>query len=403
MKKNIYNIIIGMSLLIYFTGCQNDDIPNLRINAEDIQVEYKRDTVNIPISCNIASKSTIIYDSSEESNWIFLLPTVLNSDGVLTLWISEYNNVLKDRSATIVVTAGNETKEIHITQMSKPSLAIEPVSIATISNDAKSYQVTVTCRGEWKAIIDDEASSWCTLSNNTGEGPGILTVHVSALNSNEMRMGTITLSTGDIHSTVTVQQGYGTIINGLVWAKCDVNESGRFATSPDVKGLLYQYNSNTGYPNSSPNVSECPAGFKTGAYNTEMKEWDLTNNPCPKGWRIPTIEEIQILTEGNKFAWVEPNHSGFLVPGAIVGVIKEKAILATKADMKGGIFWPQSGYRSTDGKQTVWWPANITSNASPNGGWDRPTCWIDGSNNIGCGDWAGSCAAYPVRCVADIE
>ena len=50
---------------------QDDDSPNLIIEKESIQAEYNGGTINIPISCNIASKANIIYESAEENGWIF--------------------------------------------------------------------------------------------------------------------------------------------------------------------------------------------------------------------------------------------------------------------------------------------------------------------------------------------
>ena len=109
MKRNLF--ITGIACTILFlTGCKDDDSPNLRIEAEsNIQVECKKDTINIPVFCNMPSKATITYDSPDKSGWIFLLPSVLNGDGIFTLWIDEYSNVLEDRTATFLVTAGDET------------------------------------------------------------------------------------------------------------------------------------------------------------------------------------------------------------------------------------------------------------------------------------------------------
>jgi hypothetical protein len=203
MKRNLF--ITGIACTILFlTGCKDDDSPNLRIEAEsNIQVECKKDTINIPVFCNMPSKATITYDSPDKSGWIFLLPSVLNGDGIFTLWIDEYSNVLEDRTATFLVTAGDETKEIHITQLAKPSLATEPANIAPISNNAGDYQVKVLCKGTWQATVNREAASWCTLKNDTGEGVGNITIHLSEVSDNEMRMATITVSSGNLSSDIT--------------------------------------------------------------------------------------------------------------------------------------------------------------------------------------------------------
>ena len=130
MKRNLF--ITGIACTILFlTGCKDDDSPNLRIEAEsNIQVECKKDTINIPIFCNMPSKATITYDSPDKSGWIFLLPSVLNGDGIFTLWIDEYSNVLEDRTATFLVTAGDETKRnSYFSVQTNPASFICAVSV----------------------------------------------------------------------------------------------------------------------------------------------------------------------------------------------------------------------------------------------------------------------------------
>ncbi|MGV8096056.1 MAG: BACON domain-containing protein [Mangrovibacterium sp.] len=278
--------------------------------------------------------------------------------------------------------------------------------------------IPVSCNMTSKATVsyeDPDNTGWIFILPSVLNGNGNIEVRVQP-NSDiwNDRTATVTVTAGELSKTVQVEQSRvdvfhpedGIEINGLLWAKCDVGEPGSFTASPDVRGLLYQYDSKIGYPNSSPNVSDAPEGYKTGQFPLG-DTWVPENSPCPPGWRIPTAEEIEALIGNNtnkKFAWVTPEQSGFAIPGAIVGIPATEAALATKDNMRGGIFIPQSGFRNRDdGKQTVWWPANITSITRPGQNWDRITFWIDGSNNMGRNDYTGNAAAYPVRCVADIN
>ena len=200
-------------------------------------------------------------------------------------------------------------------------------------------------------------------------------------------------------------------INGLLWAKCNVGEPGSFTSSPDEPGLLYQWNSKVGWPNSSPNSdNNVPPGYPTGqTYIGE--EWETENCPCPEGWRIPTVEEIEALIGSNsspKFAWREAAQSGFTRPGAVVGIPASEGNQANKDNLRGGIFIPRAGYRTDEGVQNDWWSASMSSATSING-WDRYNTWITPVDQGG-GNWVPSCdtrtwarnyAAWPVRCVKD--
>lgn len=50
-----------------------------------------------------------------------------------------------------------------------------------------------------------------------------------------MRMATITVSSGNLSSDITIQQGFGIEINGLIWAKSDVAQPGYLQHLPTPK------------------------------------------------------------------------------------------------------------------------------------------------------------------------
>ncbi|MDR0506185.1 MAG: hypothetical protein LBH32_05145 [Dysgonamonadaceae bacterium] len=402
MNKYLLNIVTACTLFV-MCGCKDDSAtPNLTVNAEELQVPYSGGVITLPVTCSVASKATIEYGNPEETGWIFMLPTVLNSNGILELRIQSLKNMWEDRTATIIITAGTEVKTVKLLQTSKLHLSVEPSFIAASSN-AGSYPVAVTSKTTWTATLSDGAS-WCTLSNSSGSNNGTFTVNVIALPDENQRTTTITVSgSNGLRETITVQQSYVSDyveINGLLWAKCDVGEPGNFTSAPDVPGLLYQYNSKVGWPIGGAN-DPAPAGFPTGQVGG-MPEWKQENNPCPDGWRIPTVSEIEALVgnAGNpKFAWRTSAQSGFAIDGAVVGIPASEAAQATKDNMRGGIFIPKTGYRNRDnGSMSVWWPVNITSSTSINE-WDRYVMWIDGSGGISTRDWQGNLAAFPVRCV----
>lgn len=405
MKK--YILVILLLSIATFWSCQEEESPSLTLDQEEVTIESHGDTLNIPVFCNVDSRATIQYDEGSGSGWVFLLPRVLNGDGILTIIVQPYGGVLSNRSASVLITAGDETKTIKLMQLAKESVGFSQ-EVINASDNARNYTVTVACNKSWNAIVNNDASSWCTLVNNTGEqGENPLTISIAAatgLGTYDIRMAKITVTSGTLSATLKVYQGFGTVINGLRWADCNVGEPGKFASSPDLPGLLYQYNSKIGYPV----TGGIPEGYQTGYLDNGVATWGAEQNPCPAGWRIPTTSEIDALVGNNtyrKFAWSLPTVSGFSLPGIMVGIPEKDAALATKADMQGCIFLPVSGFRHVEtGLLTASESVIIQSITRPGQNWDRFMYGFSsgGMYKYGGGPDGSNRSALPIRCVTNV-
>ncbi len=82
----------------------------------------------------------------------------------------------------------------------------------------------------------------------------------------------------------------GVLINGVVWATCNVDAPGTFVAKPQDPGMLYQWNRKKVWP---------ATGDVTGWDDTTPTgdSWEEANDPCPTGWRLPTHEEQVALFE----------------------------------------------------------------------------------------------------------
>ncbi|MDE5639989.1 MAG: gliding motility-associated C-terminal domain-containing protein [Odoribacter sp.] len=89
----------------------------------------------------------------------------------------------------------------------------------------------------------------------------------------------------------------GVLINDVCWAESNVDEPGTFAATPEVWGMLYQWNRKKGWPTKQP-TSEWTNHSSNG------ERWETINDPCPKGWRVPTIEELETLLDTSKVACI---------------------------------------------------------------------------------------------------
>ncbi|MCL2328610.1 MAG: hypothetical protein FWC39_08890, partial [Bacteroidetes bacterium] len=81
----------------------------------------------------------------------------------------------------------------------------------------------------------------------------------------------------------------GVVINGVKWATRNVDAFGTFAATPESAGMFYQWN--------RPQAWNATDTIVTGWDNTlpTGTTWEKANDPCPTGWRVPTLEEQESL------------------------------------------------------------------------------------------------------------
>lgn len=120
----------------------------------------------------------------------------------------------------------------------------------------------------------------------------------------------------------------GIEIGGVVWAKYNVDAPGTFAATPESRGMYYQWNRSRGWSSYDNRVStDWDSTQATG------EGWESANDPCPTGWRIPTIAEIQSLVLSGA-AFTERN-----------GVFG-----CTFGNGKNTVFFPSAGKRTMSGE-----------------------------------------------------
>lgn len=399
-------IISTMVTLLMLASCNEAPDCSIEVERETIEISHEGGTETVRVTCAQPTKTTITYN--EGDGWIFLLPTYLKSGGgVLEFRISRYNQIDQDRTATATITCCDVTKEILIRQAHKPAPVVTDLDldIYNIYSDVEggTYQVSVSSGLAWTAVSD---ASWCTVENGSGSGVGTFTVKVARSEDYQYRTATVKVTAGNLEREVFVQH-VGTKIGDIVWANANVNDPDTFGDNCEVRGLLYQYNCNVGYPSYSKDDSgdteTVVPGFPTGPYDTMSNEWKEENDPCPDGWRVPTIDEIKALigdATSPKFHFDYWKAQGMSVAGAYAGL--DKTILqeeCCKGNLNGAIFIPQAGRVNRDtGKQDDWWDACLWSCTNVGQTWDMFGVWMNGNGDFGI-EWYGSRTGCSVRCV----
>ena len=97
----------------------------------------------------------------------------------------------------------------------------------------------------------------------------------------------------------------GVVINGVKWATRNVDKPGTFAVNPEDAGMFYQWNRKVGWSVTDPMInSNGDADWDSSIPIGDT--WEKPNDPCPAGWRVPTLDEIKTLFNLN-VEWTTKN------------------------------------------------------------------------------------------------
>ena len=90
-------------------------------------------------------------------------------------------------------------------------------------------------------------------------------------------------------------------VNGepIRWATRNVNSTGTFVQYPHSMGRHFQWNRSHGWDTVCQNT---PADWDSSSAPGDA--WESENDPCPRGWRVPTIEEFRALDRAGFGNWV---------------------------------------------------------------------------------------------------
>ncbi len=179
----------------------------------------------------------------------------------------------------------------------------------------------------------------------------------------------------------------GVMINGVIWATSNVDEPGKFARKPEDPGMFYQWNRYMGWCDIDPLVNSSdddrwdsimPIGYR----------WEKDNDPSPKGWRVPTFDEVDKLLDTDKVdrIWITQN-----------GV---SGIRFTDRVNDNSIFLPAAGYRNTnDGSLNDVGTAGNYWSSTQN---DASTAYSLFIYTLSAGRFAsGSGYGFSIRCVSE--
>ena len=122
----------------------------------------------------------------------------------------------------------------------------------------------------------------------------------------------------------------GVVIGGVRWATRNVDAPGTFVSSPEETGMFFQWRKMEG--------RRAPSNQHTDweIITPSSDRLNYENDPCPEGWRLPSLMELEMLFNADN-TWV--THNG--VNGRLMGTAPNQ------------IFLPAVGFLDFQGEH--WW------------------------------------------------
>jgi len=176
----------------------------------------------------------------------------------------------------------------------------------------------------------------------------------------------------------------GVWINGIYWAKCNVNTPGFFTAKPEDFGMFYQWNRKVGWTSTDPlDGSNGEKTWNSSPYEPD-EFWAKAKDPCPTSWRLPNENEIKSLENVGS--------NGFLngVPGKYFGTDSQKAFFPS-----AGFRWSDGELASPDSRGEYW---SSTSEADY---YAAVSMFFYANGGKPGYRWANKLSGYPVRCVKE--
>jgi len=280
---------------------QESGVPFIQLDRNTLNFGRGGGTQNITVSSNDS------WTISGGADWLTVSPQSGTRNTAITVTATQ-NGIAEAREATLTFSSETQTATVTITQ--EAALPVIQLNRNTLNfNSVGGNQtVTVSSNGNWTV---SGGADWLTVSPQSGTGNVTVTISATANPIILSRTSVLTFRHGTLTATLNITQEarpfddnpQGLVINGVRWATRNVGTPGAFAASPEAPGMFYQWNRRTGW-----SATGSVSGWNSNPSTTV--NWARANDPCPSGWRVPTIAEINTLGDTNNVGiglWTSAN------------------------------------------------------------------------------------------------
>lgn len=187
------------------------------LSDKSLAFSYQGESKNLFITINKQWKATCA------DSWITLQDAEGKNSGNLSI-TAEANKYENSRTSTIVITHGDKSTYVTITQEGVPYLRLSNEKVGFTATPSASQTITVTSNRDWYSSSNQD---WLKVTPEKGVGNGYLTLTAEKNPTMDKREAKVTLTYAGLTETieVTQEEGEGTISAEVPIAYCS-NEGG---------------------------------------------------------------------------------------------------------------------------------------------------------------------------------
>ena len=162
----------------------------------------------------------------------------------------------------------------------------------------------------WSVVIKTEEPN--TYYKSSTKGYDVVAGSVLEMKGFELGTSDVNINTTTSYVENGVYLGEGVQINNLLWAPVNCGYEKAIVSDKDKDKVLYK-----GYTwgklycwgEGSGQEYDLEYDAPTDYYSNPQAVYEWRENPCPKGWRVPTIQELESLTRVSSVP--EPGQEGY--------------------------------------------------------------------------------------------